>query len=83
MWAFIFVNNPTFLKFIVLVFWCHEKLLDGVGSLEMNLYALFIASPLELLSQPMHVGYHNGDDFMFVMVDGNTGVVVVGMLLFC
>ena len=79
MWAFVFVNNPTFLKFNILVFWCHEKLLDGVGSLEMNLYTLFTASPLEL-SQPMYVGYHHGDVFVFVMVGG---AVFVGVLFCC
>ena len=83
MWAFVFVNNPTFLKFGVLVLWCHEKLLDGVSSLEMYLDALFVASPLELLSQSLYVGYHHGDVSVFVVVSGDSGVVVVGVLNFC
>ena len=49
----------------------------------MNLYALCIASPLELFSEHMYVGYHNGDVFVFVVVGGGTGVVTVGVLYFC
>ena len=86
MWAFVLVNNPILLKFTVLVFWCHEKLLDGVCSLEMYLYALFVAHPLELLSQSLYVGYHHGDVSVFVVVGGDNGVMVVelaSLLLLC
>ena len=58
-------------------------MLNGVGSLEVNLYALFIASPPELSSQPMNVGYQHGNVFVFVVVVGGTGVVAIGMLFFC
>ena len=44
---------------------------------------MFNASPLELLSQPMYVGYHHGDVSVFVVVGGDTGVVVVGVLFSC
>ena len=63
--------------------WCHEKLLDNVCSVEVYLYALFVASPLELLSQTLYVGYHHGDIFVFVVGGGDIGVVVVRMLFFC
>ena len=82
-WAFVFVNNPTLLSLLSLSFWCHEKLLDGLCSFEMYLYALFIASPLELLSQPLYVGYHHGDVSVLVVVGGDNGVVVAGVLFFC
>ena len=35
----------------------------------MYLYALFVSSPLELLSQPLYICYHHGDVSLFVVVD--------------
>ena len=50
-WSLVLVNNTTFLKFAVFVLWWYEKWLDGVGSFEMSLYALFVVCPFELFSQ--------------------------------
>ena len=51
-WAFECVDNPTLLKFVVLVLGCNEKCFYGVCTFEMYLYFLVVACPFEFLSQP-------------------------------
>ena len=47
MWAFEFVDYPTFFKFVVPVFGCHGESFYSVGPFEVYLYSLVVTCPLE------------------------------------
>ena len=83
MWALLFVNSSTFLKFVVFVLRGHEELLYGVSPFEVCLYALFVACFLELFSQMLYVWDHLGNVPLLVVVSGNIGVEIVGLLSVC
>ena len=60
LWVLVFVYDPTFLKFGVLVFGSHKQSPDDVWTLEVYLYPFPVTCPFELFSQSRYIWNHHG-----------------------
>ena len=83
LWALVFINDPTFLEFVVFVLGGHEHRFYGVCPFEVYLYALFVADFPELFSQTLYVRNHNGNVPLLVVAGGSIGFEVIGLLRIC
>ena len=66
------IDDPTFVKFGILVHGGYQYCSESVGALEMYLYAFGLANLFELFSCTLYVRDHGGDVPIFVF-----GVVVI------
>ena len=57
--TFISVNDSTLFEDGIFVLWSHKEVLDGQASFKGNLYPMFTASFLKVLSQPFVVRNHH------------------------
>ena len=67
-WAFEFVDNPTFLQIIVFIFACNKEGFYSVCAFEMHLYSFVSTCPFELLTYSLYAWNHYGNVFVVVVV---------------
>ena len=56
--TFLSIDGPTFLDNGIFVLWGHQKISDGLASLDMHLDAMFAADVLAAFTEPFGVWHH-------------------------
>ena len=62
------VYHPTFLQYVIFVFWVDKELPDGIGPFEVHFNVMSSADVLAGFTQSLHIGHH----YVWLVVIGGT-----------
>ena len=77
--TFVSINYTTLFCYVVLIFWCHQFIIYGLPTLEMNLNAISLANIFQALTQAFIIwcSYVTSADVIAVFF-----LLVLGVLVF-